>query len=77
MADTAARSWARRMAPQRRDAVLARLTEAARRHGESADALIAAVAALLDASEAGEAGRAIYAEVGTKGRIHVKTLRPD
>lgn len=64
------------MAPQRRAAVLARLTDTARRHGESADALVAAVADLLDAADAGQTGRTLVAEVGTAGRIHVKTLRP-
>lgn len=70
------RSLAARMAPQRRDAVLARLTEYARRQDASVDALIAATVELIEANERGETGATLVAEVGTRGRIHVKRLRP-
>jgi len=69
-------SFAARMAAARRDAILARLTESAHLHDDSVRAVVDAALALIASAEAGEVGATLVAEVGTKGRIHVKRLRP-
>lgn len=69
-------SFAARMADARRAQLLDRLTRDGRAQSETARALVTAVADLLDAADAGDTGVALYAEVGTKGKIHVKPLGP-